>query len=543
MEDDRVSQPAADTAESPRLAGRLRFLFTIVLSAWTAFLVYRLADLLVFHSPGHDQNWLLLTAQRMLSGAQLYGPRIAENNPPLIIWFSAIPVLLSRVLHIPPDQALKLLVLIMISGSIVWCVRIFRIAGWARLPISTSLAIYALVTAETWIGGSDFGQREHLVILLVLPYILSAATGAAAKLSFSERCAIGLLGGVAVCFKPQQVLIIVGLEIFLAVWKRSLHRFTSSDFLSAIFAVCAYIGLVSVFAPLYFQMMPILRDTFWAYESATVWNTIKGVPTSNFQLLLILILFILQKQKLRFAALPGSLLACSCGAMIAFDIQHAPWMYLFYPQQALLILAALFIFIDLPPSVTSLAGGWRFNSAFAVLTLAMLAVVLPVQVHLEHRIQQLSLKYQPYSYQVFAQYPPHASVYVFSTNVSDAFPAVTRDHLVWASRFPALWMLPAIIENEAAEAGGPPPAKRLPLQTVEQLARLQRTETAEDFRRWKPAVVIVKQCIGGVYCHGLERFNFHPLPWFLKSPVFAAEWSHYRLQAHHGIYDIYKRIQ
>ena len=37
----------------------------------------------------------------MLAGATLYGPRLDETNPPLIIWISAIPVLLAGLLHIP----------------------------------------------------------------------------------------------------------------------------------------------------------------------------------------------------------------------------------------------------------------------------------------------------------------------------------------------------------------------------------------------------------------------------------------------------------
>ena len=48
---------------------------------------------------GQDQAINLLEAQRFLAGAQLYGPHLAEVSPPLIIWFSALPVLLSHWMH------------------------------------------------------------------------------------------------------------------------------------------------------------------------------------------------------------------------------------------------------------------------------------------------------------------------------------------------------------------------------------------------------------------------------------------------------------
>ena len=202
--------------QNPQLMRKVHFFFTIAFFAWTVLLICQLINLLVFNSPGHDQNWFLYAAQRLLAGAKPDGPLLQLTNPPLIAWLSVLPVLIARLLHIAPDQVLKLLVFVMIGGSIAWSIRIFRIAGWARLPVSAHLAVYSLLTAEFWIRGEDFGQREHLVIILVLPYILSAASGAAAKLSFYERCAIGFLGGIAVCFKPQQVLIIIGLEFFLA---------------------------------------------------------------------------------------------------------------------------------------------------------------------------------------------------------------------------------------------------------------------------------------------------------------------------------------
>jgi hypothetical protein len=518
-----------------------RRLFTIVLSAWTALFFVRLLAELIYSSPGHDQNWMICAAQRTLSGAKLYGPQISEVNTPLIMWFSMIPALLSRLLHLAPDQVLKLLVLAMICGSAAWSVRILRNAGWATSPASVYLLLCALLTGETWLSGYNFGQREHLVIILILPYILSAASGAASKMAFPERCALGFIGGIALCFKPQQVLILVGLEIFLAAWNRSLRRLVGPDFLCALAAVFAYIGSVSLFAPLYFKIMPILLDTYSSFASTTTWALIKDNQAFLILFLQILIIFILQRRRLRFAALPGAMLACSIASAVAYYVQHAGWYYQEIPQIAFLILAALFILLDFPPVLTNLIDGWRFTPAFILATSAMLCLAVPLQFHFERAAERRASGNPIYPSAVFAQYPPRSPVYVFSTNVSDAFPAVSHDHLVWASRFPALWMLPAIIENQSAEAGGPPPAKRLPPQVVEQLANLQRAETTEDFRRWKPVVVVVKKCPAGIYCHGLDRYNFDPLPWFLESPAFAAEWSHYRLQQVHGIYSVYVR--
>ena len=477
----------------------------------------------------------------MLSGAKIDGPQIVEVNPPLIIWFSTIPVFLSRLLHLAPDRALQLLAFVMICASAAWSLRILRIAGWACNRVSAYLLLCAIVTAEIWLNAYDLAQREHLVVILILPYILSAASGAATKLSFSELCAVGATGGLAVCFKPQQVLILVGLEVFLAAWNRSLCRLVSPDFLCAVAVVFAYIESISLFAPLYFKLLPILLDTYSSYAGSTFWMMIKISQGFLFLFLQILTVFLLQRRRMRFAAVPGAVLTCSFAAAVAYWLQRTGWRYQGDPMIALLVLSALLILIDLPPAFIDLISDWQVNTLLAATTLILLSVLIPVQLHLRRAAERLASEHPSYPYAVLARYQPNSPVYVFSINVADYFPAVSHDHLVWGSRFSPLWMLPAIIENESAEAGGPAPPKRLPPNVVQQLAELQRAETTEDFRRWKPVVVIVKKCPQGVYCQGLGRYNFDPLPWFLNSPAFAAEWSHYRLQETHGIYSVYIR--
>jgi hypothetical protein len=148
-----------------------------------------------------------------------------------------------------------------------------------------------------------------------------------------------------------------------------------------------------------------------------------------------------------------------------------------------------------------------------------------------------------YSAAVLKSYPPKTIVLALSPSIGDAFPAVLQDHLVWASRFPCLWMLPAIIQNEMAEHGGPVPRKVVPPGTVAKLAAMQRKETAADLQKWKPNVVVVRNCTKDSPCYALEGIMFDPIAWFLRSPDFAAEWSHYRVQIRHGDYDVYARTR
>lgn len=84
------------------------------------------------------------------------------------------------------------------------------------------------------------------------------------------------------------------------------------------------------------------------------------------------------------------------------------------------------------------------------------------------------------------------------------------------------------------------PFKRLSPETVAKLAALQREQSAEDLNYWRPAVVLVEQCVPNHSCQGLGGKNFDMLSWFLQSPEFAAAWSHYRRQPGFDNYEVYK---
>jgi hypothetical protein len=133
-------------------------------------------------------------------------------NPPLIVWFSEIPVAFAQVLGISPVVALRVVTLLLVSASTVWSARLVRIAGvGADLGIPDLLLVAFVGVAELTIQPTMFGQREQFTLILLMPYVLAVSTGAIRFLTMPERCAIGFCAGLAVCFKPQQVLILSAL--------------------------------------------------------------------------------------------------------------------------------------------------------------------------------------------------------------------------------------------------------------------------------------------------------------------------------------------
>ena len=125
---------------------------------------------------------LALAAHRVLSGAQVSGPLLVETNPPLIIWFSIVPVALAHVLGLDPYVALKLVVFLLIGASTLWSERILRAVNVTRSPALLYICVASVLSAEICLSCFQFGQREHMVVILILPYVFYSMCGADSRL-------------------------------------------------------------------------------------------------------------------------------------------------------------------------------------------------------------------------------------------------------------------------------------------------------------------------------------------------------------------------
>ena len=493
--------------------------------------------------PGPDQSWLLLIAQRMLHGAQLYGPQISETNPPLIIWFSTIAIALASLLHCSPNTGLILLLLACVTGATLWSYRLFRRSS---LQLTRSfLVLFALTMAfvELWSGSSGFGEREQFFFVLALPYVLYVSLGAA-PLSLPERLGLGITAGFAVCLKPQEALVLVALELYTALATRGVRRLQRAEFLALVLTCLAYVASVRLFAPLYFtDTLPRLRLTYWALADGTALQTAVRLG-SNYILFLLLAgaVFLLRRRKLNLdASLVASLLVCAIGALLACVQQRTNWPYHFAPARFFLRLAFAWI------ACRALAQAWqpeRLRRTYLVPAAAVCAALfLAVNIlGVRESLQRQRPAVLPSVDTFFAQLHPGTTIYVFST-MPDAVAKSTRWHLVWGSRFAHLWMLPAIVRNESIQTDSKYPFVLLPPQAVHNLALTQQTETMEDLERWQPKIVLVQHCTVEHWCEGLLGRNFDILPWFLQSDAFAREWKHYQPAQGAPIgFDLYTRV-
>jgi hypothetical protein len=524
------------------MSARFNVTVAVTLAAALALVLHNLIVLLVYTPVAHDQSWFLYAAERVLDGTRLYGPDLTETNPPLVIWASMVPAVISRWTHLESVAVLKAALAVASIASAVWSCKLLRRSGFAMTPVTVTLWAAVAIGVELHVsaGQASFqlGQREQWLFILLLPYVFAALCRSRISLRPFELTSIGIVAGVAVCLKPHHLIVVAALEGFLAISARNARRVGDPALLSLLVTVSCYPLLIQLLARSYIaETVPLLLNTYWAYGAQSSARLVFGDWTFNALFAATCLTWLLCRTRLHLALAAPALMVCSLAASVAYGIQRTGWSYQAIPRDGFLYLALLWIAFEIVSEpVKRLEERPSFTTGFRIATvlLATTATLLAAQYRTSPEAAS-----NAYAEELLADSPPGTPVYILSTALG-GFEAVFRKRLAWSSRYACLWLLPAIIANERAVEGGPPPGKLLPRSTVMELASLQRTSTSEDIQRWKPSVILVERC-GAGGCQAIDDPQFDLVDWFTKDPAFTSEWRHYCRRPGNDRYDVYQR--
>ena len=167
-----------------------------------------------------DEGAIFDFATRMLSGKSLYTD-LVDVNPPLIFLLNLLPAWLARQLALPVPFIITgcILALPVLSLGSLW-----RFAGLpSESRLVTRLIALALVYVLILYPGAEFSQREHLLLLATIPYLVNVHDFMAGIAS-SRRTRVlqSLPFAVMVCLKPHFALLPLALEAaaFIATIRR-----------------------------------------------------------------------------------------------------------------------------------------------------------------------------------------------------------------------------------------------------------------------------------------------------------------------------------
>ncbi|MEX2137650.1 MAG: hypothetical protein WD894_00185 [Pirellulales bacterium] len=453
-----------------------------------------------------DVAWYLYTGDRILDGARL-GSDIVEVNAPLIILLSMGVEALARLIACSAIALLPWLVTALSCVSLAVCARISR--PWpaaVRQPFLTALAFVLFID----IGGM-VGQREHLLVILVMPYVCSLVRLADREpIAAPHAIAIGIMAAIGFALKPFFVPAWIALEAYVAIrrgvgvlWRPQAVALTATLSLYAL-------GIV-LWTPEY---LAFAAESLWLYRAYQPYGDLPVVLSNSFGYVLLAVVL-----TFRGARSMARSLIDVCGILaillsVAVFLQDKGWHYQWYPAGAL---ATILLVV----TAGAFAARSRFVTAAGVQGIATLIIVL-----LAARSYLFWTIDPPERHELETLVRRHANgeaILALSSHLHVGFPLVNETDVRWASRYPTMWQLPAFCERSATTK-------------CRSQGRQFLDAVVADVTEARPRLLIVDSVPP---TPSLTDFNY--LEYFEQDPRLASALADYRFLRQIGRYRIFVR--
>ena len=420
-------------------------------SWWTAWALLVVACLAIICPGyiGHDDAWYLHMASVILHGGKIYRD-VIDTNPPLIVFLTVPPVWIAERVGVNAVPVFKAYVFLAALFSLVVCARLVKyvfpdVAPAQRGLLLTSLVFVVFPFARTL----EFGQREHFMLLLTLPYVLAAAAWASGR-GLHRRSAwlVGLGAGLGFAMKPHYLLAWAAIEAALPALGRR-RSWARPEAIGAAVAVGLYGLVIVVFVPQYLPLFDTVRRLYGAWNSSSA--LLFRLPDAQVWIAAVVLLLL---TRLPRADRPACLVlfAAWTGFLLAAVLQLKGWSYQMYPGRALALLFfvtfVLSAFAALPDLGRMLRGGTQGLTA----GLALALLVSSGRYVVEARHPADADLVTPLI-ETIRSHAAGGSIAVLSmrTVIYPAFPAVNYTGARWTLRHNALWFLPGLYTKELQE--------------------------------------------------------------------------------------------
>jgi hypothetical protein len=294
-----------------------------------------------------NQTWLLFAARRMLDAPWRGFESLAEANPPLVIWLLAIPVAIGREFDIQLAVALQGCLAVLVVFSTIWSTVLLRrriAAGSERFAGWFALVVLFATVVHPWL---HYGQREHILLFLVLPYLVMAAGRLEGQAPPSHEAVLaGLCAGIGFALKPHYLLAVLAVEGLLLARARRVRSLYRPEAAAMIATGVGYAAAIWLWTPEYLlKLLPLALNTYYDYHHANLLEVMP--PMRALKLVLVVLLWAILHRRLAHRALATVLLLAGLGATIAYLVQMKGHVYQFVPAIAFFDMLLGAIAIDL----------------------------------------------------------------------------------------------------------------------------------------------------------------------------------------------------
>lgn len=420
---------------------------------------------------GSDVAWLISGAEWLLEGRRM-SVDFMEVNPPGAVLIYMPAVLFGRLLHVSSDVALDMSVFALV-GAVSWFAA-SRFAAVSREPLTRAALLFLMSLVLLIYPGSDFGQREHLGVLFLMPWLTLMAS---ARLPASRVAQVmaGLGMGLAAVVKPHFILIPLAVQAFDLVTTRNWRRLFSLANLTGAGVAVIYVLSIIIFFPAFFTHVLPHANAIYLPGRVPLYNLLM-TREAGLLFMCVLIAISLRKTKGPLAVAGDVFLAAALAGFLFYLLQGKGFRYHFLP-------GLMLVFIALGLRLSDLHD--RLHPLVVSIAAACLAALCAMQVfdaedaRLTQRSRDLAA--------AVARLDPAPRLLMVSGDIQVGFPLVRLTRGTWVQRQPFLWLAASAIRLRMLT----PPAQRQP-ELYARYEAMERRILVEDIMKGQPGIILAE---------------------------------------------------
>jgi hypothetical protein len=484
--------------------------------AMEAVLLLLMGIYLVLHhiDINHDCAGLIGGAQLVLEGEMPYVDFI-ELNPPWIIYVNLPHVALANLLGMPCTLSFALFMGLLLVVSVVEMRYFLRRSLLNLQPAEIGLLMLAWIAINVMIYCWDnFGQREHLFMVLYVPLLL------ARLLRYEGQTAprwlwiaLGIQAAVGACIKPHFVVIVAAVELVQLSKHRRLRYLWSPEMLAFAAVVLGYLLHWFVLpAPMrheYFgRWLPYLLRGYGAYSVPFEYlflgfnSALMGICA----LCACVAAWVALRTSLPFSRLLMALATVCVGGILSHLQQGKPWVYHLLPFVIAAFLALAVLLVQLGRAIASVRGLKPLRADLVVLPflsgLGMCGLVAYALISKGLAMEKLKVLPGSFEQCVLQNTVPRDKVLVVSTSARPICPLFAQINRRSGSRYGMLFPI-AFSCYEAWLHDGRPGSYwdyQRPWKPASAEESRFLAELAEDIRTRAPRLIFVYNAPGSQGC-------------------------------------------
>ncbi|MFA6240750.1 MAG: hypothetical protein WC655_07470 [Candidatus Hydrogenedentales bacterium] len=482
-----MSTIASDTPARMRLYAAAAFLASSCAVVYCAFFAGYPID--------HDGAVMLQVGEIMRNGGVPYRD-IIEITPPMAPVVHIVPVLISELTPISLPVAFHLCVTLVLALS---CWQVWSLLGLWKPPFSSMRRLYFL---SGWLLATvslqltlDYGQREHLFALMLLPWLLCRiARYEDTRVPYSVAISLGIVASPCFLFKPFFLAVVIAIEFVLLMRSRNFRKLaTLENALLLCWGAAYFIYLMTLpqdaRQELFGLLIPLLAKHYNAY-----WGDffhIQNILTYAWVVAVVAFAAAILRGRpahVRFHALMLFLTVVFCAG--AYWVQGKGWFYHQIPMR--LAATAMLAFVLCSHQLPIGYGGSAQPKGLVVVLSGAILLCLPAAAFLisgiEYRIDRIT-----YTNEMTAKIRQYAApgefVTFICTDVRRNYPAMIYAGVSLGSRYDVDFMIPMVYHGVESK-----PMQRISYRSASEQTdeeRLYLKRKAEDIARFRPKLVAI----------------------------------------------------